>query len=69
MEKSGIDVSLFKPHTCSTRASATSKAFFKYVPIEHILSVAGWSSSDTFAKVYKKPVINTDSFSTVLLQA
>ena len=67
MEKSGIDVSLFKPH--STRATATSKAFFKYVPIEHILSVAGWSSSDTFAKVYKKPVINTDSFSTVLLQA
>ena len=66
MQKSGIDVNLFKPH--STRAAATSKAFLKSVPLEHILSVAGWSSSDTFAKFYKKPVINTDSFSTVLLQ-
>ena len=54
MEKSGIDVNLFKPH--STRVAATSKAFMKSVPLEHILSVAGWSSSDTFAKFYKKPV-------------
>ena len=66
MQKSGIDVNLFKQH--STRAAATSKAYFKSVPLEHILSAAGWSSSDTFAKFYKKPVINTDSFSTVLLQ-
>ena len=66
MQKSGIDVNLFKPH--STRAAATSKAFLKSVPLEHILSVAGWSSSDTFAKFHKKPVINTDSFSAVLLQ-
>ncbi|XP_068738595.1 uncharacterized protein [Montipora capricornis] len=66
MQKSGIDVNLFRPH--STRAAATSKAFLKSVPLEHILSVAGWSSSDTFANFYKKPVINTDSFSTVLLQ-
>ena len=66
MQKSGIDVNLFKPH--STRAAATSKAFLKSVPLEHILSVAGWSSSDTFAKFYRKPVINTDSFTNVLLQ-
>ena len=66
MEKSGIDVNLFKPH--STRAAATSKALLKSVPLEHILSVAGWSSYDTFAKFYKKPVINTDSFFNVLLQ-
>lgn len=66
MQKSGIDVNLFKPH--STRAAATSKALLKSVPLEHILSVAGWSSSDTFAKFYGKPVINTDSFSNVLLQ-
>ena len=60
MEKPGIDVNRFKPH--STRAAATSKAFLKSVPlIEHILSDVGWSSSDTFAKFYK-PVINTNSF-------
>ena len=66
MEKSGIDANLFKPH--STRAAATSKAFLKSVPLEHILSVAGWSLSDMFAKFYKKPVVTTDSFSTVLLE-
>ena len=66
MQKSGIDDNLFKSHR--TGAVATSKAFLKSVPFEHILSVAGWSSSDTFAKFCKKPAINTDSFSTVLLQ-
>ena len=66
MEKSGIDVNLFKPHT--TRAAATPKAFLKSVPLQHILSVAGWSSSDTFAQFYNKPVINKDSFLTLLLQ-
>ena len=65
MAKSGIDVNLFRPHGT---AAAISKAFLKSVPLEHILPVAGWSSSDTFAKFHKKPVINTDSFSTVLLQ-
>jgi len=66
MQKSGIVVNIFKPH--STRAAATSKAFLKSVPLEHILSVAGWSSSETFAKYYNKPVLNTDNFSKVLLQ-
>jgi len=63
LQKSGIDVNFFKPH--STTAAATSKAS---IVLEHILSVAWWSSSATFAKFYKKHVINTDSFSTVLLQ-
>ena len=62
MQKSGIDVNLFKPY--STRAAATSKAFLKSVPLEHILSFAGWRSSDTFANFYKKP----DSFTNALLE-
>lgn len=66
LQKSGIDVNFLKPH--STRAAAMSKAFLKSILLEHILSVAGWTSSATFAKFYKKPVINTDSFSTVLFQ-
>ena len=66
MEKSGIDVNNFKPHT--TRATATSKALLKSVPLEHILSVAGWSSSETFEKYYNKPVNNTDNFNNVLSQ-
>ena len=59
LEKSRIDANLFKPH--SSRAAAMSMALLKSVPLEHILSVAGWGSSDTFVKFYK-PVINTDSF-------
>ena len=59
MAKSGIDVNIFKPH--STRAAATSKTLLKSVPLEHItLSVAGRSSSETFANYYNKPVDNTD---------
>ena len=66
LQKSGIDVHFLKPH--STRAAATSKAFLKPIPLDHTSAIAGWSSSVTFAKLYKKPVINTDSSSTVLLQ-
>ena len=33
LQKSGIDVNFFKPH--STRAAATSKAFLKSIPLEH----------------------------------
>jgi len=40
MEKSGIDINIFKPQ--STRA--VSKVFRKSVQLEHVLSVAGWSS-------------------------
>lgn len=67
MEKSGTDVNLFKPQ--STKAAATPKVFWKTVQLEHILSVAYFiSSTDTFAKFYKKPVINTDNFTNILLQ-
>lgn len=66
MEKSGIDVQTFKPH--STRAASTSKAFSKSVPLEHILSTAGWSSTCTFAKFYNKPIIKTDCFADTLLE-
>ena len=55
-------MNFFKPH--STRAAATSGAFLKSMPLEHILAFAGWSSSATFAKFYKKPVINIDSVTT-----
>lgn len=66
MQKSGIDVNLFKPY--NTRAATTSKAFSKSVPLEDTLSFAGWRSSDKFVKFYKKPVINTDSFINALLE-
>lgn len=54
MLKAGIDVDLFRPH--STRAASTSKAFGAHVPLATILKTAGWSTENTFAKFYNKPM-------------
>jgi len=50
MMQSGIDTTLFKPH--STRSASTSKAVSNSVPINDILTTAGWRSTSTlFCKV------------------
>ena len=54
MSLSGIDTSVFKPH--STRAASTSKASKCSVPISHIMSAASWPSDSTFHKFYKREV-------------
>ena len=54
MGLSGIDTSVFKPH--STRAASTSKASKCSVPISHIMSAASWASDSTFHKFYKREV-------------
>lgn len=54
MKNAGIDCGNFKSH--SIRSASTSKAVEKLVPIEDILRTAGWSSSQTFAKFYHKPI-------------
>ena len=51
---SGIDTSVFKPH--STRAASTSKASKCCVPIAHIMPAASWTSDSTFHKFYKKEI-------------
>lgn len=45
MAKAGIDTSVYKAH--STRAAVTSAAKGKQVPIDTILSAAGWSNRST----------------------
>lgn len=57
MGKAGIDTSVYKAH--STRAAATSAAKEKQVPVDTILSAAGWSSESTFARFYDKPIQDT----------
>lgn len=57
MAKAGIDTSVYKAH--STRAAVTSAAKGKKVPIDTILSTAGWSSESTFARFYDKPIQDT----------
>jgi hypothetical protein len=58
MEKAGIDVSVFKPH--STRAAATSAAHRNHVPVQTIMNNAMWKTPSTFARFYNKPLVVTE---------
>ena len=42
--------------THSTRVAVTSAAKRKQVPIDTIMSTAGWTSENTFAHFYNKPI-------------
>ena len=53
--RSGIDISVFCPH--STRASSASKARI-FVPIEKILKAGAWSGESSFQKHYNLPSIS-----------
>ena len=53
MTKSGIDAQQFGAH--STRAA--SAAFSNKVSVDTILSAAGWSNVQTFARYYNKPLL------------
>lgn len=65
LEKSGVDTSVFKPH--STRAASSSAAAAQNVPINDILSTAGWASERTFQKFYKKPIYGRENFASAIL--
>ena len=65
MCQSGIYTDIFTAH--STRAASTSKAKNNNVPINEILSRAGWSNVKTFATFYEKKV-SSDVFSTNILK-
>ena len=49
---SGVDISVFKPH--STQAASTSKASKCCVPVANIMSAASWVADSTFHKFYKR---------------
>ena len=65
MRKSGIDISIFKPHSC--RAASVSHAKKTGVQIGSILRTAGWSNDCTFRRFYNKPVSNDTSFAEAVL--
>lgn len=65
MCQSGIDTDIFTVH--NTRAASTSKATNNNVPINEILSRAGWSNVKTFATFYENKV-SSDVFSTNILK-
>jgi integrase len=62
---SGVDTDVFSAH--STRSAAVTAAKQASVPINTILSAAGWQSSSTFARFYDKP-INKENFGARILR-
>ena len=54
LEMSGIDTSIFTPH--SIRAAATSTAKDRGVQMNTIIQTAGWANAKTFAVYYEKPI-------------
>ena len=66
MAAAGIDTSKFTSH--STRAAVSSKAKDKDIPLDVILSTAGWASANTFYKFYHKPVLNQVTLADTVLK-
>jgi len=65
MKAAGIDINIFKTH--STRSASTSAAKAADVPIEDIMSTAGWSSESVFAQYYDRPVVKQNTFAEAVL--
>ena len=67
LRDAGIDTNRFKAH--STRAASTSAAKSLKVPIEQILSVAGWANERTFREFYNKPIQKSREFAKAVLDS
>ena len=59
MQMSGIHLDVYKAH--STRAASVAAAHRAEVPIQEILSKAGWSCAQTFAIYYDKNLETSES--------
>lgn len=66
LKLSGIDCSIFSGH--STRSASSSAAFAAGCPIDIIMTKAGWSSAETFAAHYQKPILNVSMYNEFLLK-
>ena len=64
LSKAGIDTTIFKAH--STRSASSSSVMDKGVPVNIILNACGWSKAETFAKFYKKDIVQS-SFANEIL--
>jgi len=54
MHLAGVDTAIFHAHSC--RSASTSKVQRSDVPIDIILTAAGWSRVTTFRQYYDKPL-------------
>lgn len=67
MTMSGVDVSIFKPH--SVRSASSSAAKRGGAVIHEILQKAGWSNEKTFSKFYNRPVIDRSAYARSVIQS
>ena len=65
MDKVGIDVKCFNPH--STRAAASSQTKAKEFPLSVIMNTAGWTQNSKLRKFYDKPVQGKSCFQSAIL--
>ena len=65
LKAAGIDTEYYKAH--SARGAAVSKAI-KSVSLNVVLDAAGWSSAQTFARHYQKPIEECSRFASALLE-
>ena len=65
MQLSGIDLSIFRPH--SIRGASTSAAAANRVPLATILKSAGWTRESTFRAFYQRPVTRENDFARGIL--
>ena len=65
MDKAGIDVKCFKPHT--TREAASSHAKAKCAHLSAFMNSAGWIKTKTLRKFYDKPVLGKSCFQSAIL--
>lgn len=66
MKLSGVDISVFKPH--SVRGATTSKLSTLKVPVKSIMDKASWKCQTTFEKFYNKDVISENDIENVMLK-
>ncbi|XP_051162774.1 uncharacterized protein LOC127282526 [Leptopilina boulardi] len=67
LEKSGVNTKIFSAY--STRHAATSAAARKGTNIETIRRAAGWSAtSSMFARFYNRPLADSTTFASTILQ-
>ncbi|KAJ3650368.1 hypothetical protein Zmor_022061 [Zophobas morio] len=67
LEKSGVDISIFTPH--STRHASSSSAKRTGLSLAIINKTCGWSNtSKMFAEVYNRPLRDTFAFGRTILQ-
>ena len=65
LRASGIDTEKYSAH--SSRAASTSHCKAKGLSMQNIMTAAGWSNSETFARFYEKPLDSNQDFGSTVL--